>query len=105
MGDDVKFGVTGVRYRVLCDDGAWSRMMELGESASFDIVPTEDEASAWSDAILALPTCDSFTLKIDWWQSNRIAKVFGGMRVPYTVGRLRRYGKSHRRRRVRKSVL
>lgn len=96
MDDNVKFGATNVYYAVMNDDGTYSEFHELGDVTSFDIEASDEDVSAWAEALAKLPVCETFTFKMDWWQINRFCKVIGE-RPPYTVQRLRHGGKSHRK--------
>ena len=96
MGDD-SYGFTNVHYAVMNDDGEYGELHELGEAVSFDIDMPDDEAERYADAIVGLQTGMSFEIKLEWWMYNAWYRIFGA-KTPYTIRRLRRGGKSHRRR-------
>lgn len=102
MDDNVKFGVTNVKFGVanacyaVMNDGTYSELHELGDAMSFDIEPSDEDVSVWAELLAKLPICETFTFRVEWWSINRFCKVIGE-RPPFTIRRLRRGGKSHRK--------
>lgn len=103
MGDDASFVVSNVRHGVsngaffiANDDGTYDKVgvvSDIGFSESFDI--KDPETSAFASILADIP-CQSFRFDVKWWSINRFVSLFSE-RIPYTVRRLRRNGKSHRR--------
>lgn len=111
VGDKLTYGFSN--GYISFDDG--KTFEPLGEITEFDISEehecnvTDEEMSAWADALLTISgEPQTITFKLPWYsdcQLRQIATILGvstafmlsvGAKPKYTIRRLRRGGKSHK---------
>lgn len=79
------------------DDGEWESIGYIGEDGIS--LSADGELETWSSKLANLANEPmTITLKPQWWSLNRLYKLVTG-RYKYTVPRLRRWNKGHRRNR------
>lgn len=77
------------------DDGEWENLGYISEDG---ITIDSDDVEVWQGKLLELNQTVSIALKPQWWSLNRLYKLVTGC-CRYTVPRLRRWNKGHRRNR------
>lgn len=94
MGDEDFAPVTGGFLFKASDDGGWENLGYIGD----DGITISDDYEVWAGKLLGLSQTVSIAVKPYWWSLNRFYKLVTG-RYKYTVPRLRRWNKGHRRNR------
>lgn len=94
MGDENFTPATGGFLLRASDDGGWENLGYIGE----DGITISDDYEVWAGKLLELSQTVSVAVKPYWWSLNRFFKLATG-RYKYTVPRLRRWNKGHRRNR------
>lgn len=94
MGDENFTPTTGGFLLRASDDGGWENLGYIGE----DGITISDDYEVWAGKLLELSQTVSIAVKPQWWSLNRFFKLATG-RYKYTVPRLRRWNKGHRRNR------
>lgn len=94
MGDEDFAPATGGLLFKMSDDGELENLGYIGE----DGITISDDYEVWAGKLLELNQTVSIAVKPYWWSLNRLYKLVIG-RYKYTVPRLRRWNKGHRRNR------
>lgn len=95
MGDEnATYANGGFMFRA-SDDGEWESVGYIGEDG---ITIDSDDIEVWQGKLFKLNQTVSIAVKPYWWSLNRLYKLATG-RYRYTVPRLRRWNKGHRRNR------
>ena len=94
MGDEDFAPATGGLLFKMSDDGELENLGYIGE----DGITISDDYDVWSGKLLKLNQTVSIAVRPYWWSLNRLYKLVTG-RYRYTVPRLRRWNKGHRRNR------
>lgn len=98
MGDEIPtFASGGFMFRAT-DDSEWESLGYVGEfGIPFVSDSDEEELELWQDKLLSLNNeTVTISLRPEWWALNRLYKLVTG-RYRYTVPKLRRKRKGHRK--------
>lgn len=97
MGDE-NFAPLNSGFLVKASDGGeWESLGYVGEDGIS--LSADGELETWSGKLAKLANEPmTITLRPQWWSLNRLYKLVTG-RCKYTVPRLRRWNKGHRRNR------
>ena len=96
MGDENFAPATGGLLFKASDDGGWESVGYIGEDGI--TFPDSYDVEVWQGKLSELNQTVSIVVRSQWWSLNRLYKLVTG-RYRYTVPRLRRWNKGHRRNR------
>ena len=78
------------------DDGEWENLGYISEDGM--TLTDSDDVEVWQGKLAELNQTVRIAVRPYWWSLNRLYKLVTG-RYKYTVPRLRRWNKGHRRNR------
>ena len=98
MGDENATYANGGFMFKASDDGEWESVGYIGDDG-ISLSGGDEELEVWAGRLVELPNEPvSIVVRLQWWSLNRLYKLVTG-RYKYTVPRLRRWNKGHRRNR------
>ena len=88
-----RFEPKNIHYGIM-NGGVFERIGEVVKPVSFPVYDAVDSSQSYFHELMT-DFSGTISLKLPWWQLNRVARTLGH-RAPYLVARLMRGGKSHK---------